>query len=161
MLIMLGTGASDSQLEQLAHSGKIEENAPVKASCEIIINAPPEKVWRLLTDVKNWPKWQPHITQAEIYGPIQSGTRFTWTSGTTIKSQIALVHPVEELVWTGTAYNAKAIHLWTLQRLPGEHTLLKTRESMSGFLLSLFFSSRQLQETDQDWLTSLKKEVER
>jgi uncharacterized membrane protein len=154
ILLLLVFGASQSQenLEQLARSGAIQESAPVKASVEITINAPPEKVWSLLTDVQNWPKWQREITRAEISGPLASGTVFSWSiGGASVKSKIA---------WTGTAYMAKAIHVWKLQRLPHEHTLVKVDESMDGFLLRLFFSSEKLKAGDQRWLDDLKKAAE-
>ena len=95
-LLMLAISPSDDRLDQLARSGNIEENAPVKASLEIAVNASPEKVWRLLTDVKNWPRWQRDISKAGISGPLQSGTAFTWTAGVEIRSRIALVQPVEQ-----------------------------------------------------------------
>jgi hypothetical protein len=33
------------------------------------IHAPVEKVWLLLTDVTNWPKWQPDISVTKMAGP--------------------------------------------------------------------------------------------
>lgn len=159
VLLILGAGISD---EELARGGKIRENAPVKASLEITIHAPVEKVWRLLTDVADWPKWQGDISAAEIAGPLQDGTTFSWTvGGARIKSRIALVQPYEQFAWTGKAYMAKAVHVWKLQRWSGEQTLVKTDESMDGFLLSLFYSSKQLKETDQRWLDRLKLAAER
>jgi hypothetical protein len=160
VFLMLVISASED-LDQLARSGRIQESAPVKASVEITVNASPEKVWGLLTDVKDWPKWHPDITKAEISGPLQRGTDFTWTSGANIQSRIALVQPVEEFAWTGTAYKAKAIHVWKLQRLSGDRTLVRTNESMDGFLLALFYSSKKLQESDQRWLNDLKAAAER
>ncbi len=159
-LLVLVMSPPDDHLDQLARSGNIDENAPVKASLEIAINASPEKVWGLLTDVKNWPGWQRDISKADISGPLQSGTTFSWTAGTNIRSRIALVQPLEQFAWTGTAYKAKAIHVWKLQSLPGDRTLVKTNESMEGFLLTLFYSSSKLKESDQRWLNYLKAAAE-
>ena len=158
--LMVVMSPSDDHLDQLARNGNIQESAPVKASLEITVNALPEKVWGLLTDVKNWPKWQRDISKAEILGPLQSGTAFSWTAGTNIKSRVALVQPLEQFAWTGTAYKAKAIHVWKLQRLPGDRTLVKTNESMEGFLLTMFYSSSKLKESDQHWLNYLKAAAE-
>lgn len=161
LLFVLATNTQDSRLDQLARSGKIQEDAPVKACVEITINASREKVWSLLTDIKNWPKWQREISKTEISGPLQSGTPFSWNNrGTDIRSKIALVQPMEQFAWTGKAYQAKAIHVWTLQQLPGERTLVRTDESMDGFLLSLFYSSKKLKEGDQRWLDALKQAAE-
>jgi uncharacterized membrane protein len=161
-LLTLVLSASDKNLEKLASSGEINQSAPVKASVEITIHAPVEKVWGLLTDIPNWPKWQPDITSTEISGPLQSGTSFTWKNGgTQIHSRIALVQPNEQFAWTGTASVAKAIHVWKLQRLPNSQTLVKTDESMEGFMLTVFYSSKKLQEGDQRWLDRLKQAAEK
>jgi uncharacterized protein YndB with AHSA1/START domain len=160
LLVLLS--ASDTKLEKLASSGQINEDAPVKASVEITIHAPAGKVWQLLTDIQNWPKWQPDITNTEISGPLQSGTRFSWKNGgTQIRSRIALVRPYEQFGWTGTASVAKAIHVWKLQRLTNDETLVKTDESMQGFLLTVFYSSKKLEEGDQRWLDRLKQAEEK
>lgn len=94
VLLILVISPSDDHLDQLARSGNIQENAPVKASLEITVNAPPERVWALLTDVKSWPRWQRDISKSGISGPLQSGTSFSWTAGTDIRSRIALVQPL-------------------------------------------------------------------
>lgn len=158
VVLFLGAGISD---DDLARSGKIREDAPVKASLEITIHAPVEKVWRVLTDVSNWPTWQADITAAEIAGPLREGTVFSWTAGgTRIQSRIALVQPYEQFAWTGKAYMAKAVHVWKLERLSGDQTIVKTEESMQGFLLTLFYSSRKLEESDRRWLDRLKLAAE-
>jgi hypothetical protein len=143
MVLLLLFSVSDSQLAQLAQNGRIQDSAPVKASSNITINAKPERVWALLTDVNSWPIWQKDITKAEMRGPLQSGTGFTWTSGTQIRSRLALVQPPEALAWTGQAYKAKAIHVWKLEALSSGKTLVTTNESMDGFMLTLFYSSKK------------------
>ena len=159
---MIARLPSQDHLDQLARSGAIEGNAPVKTHVTITINAPPEKVWGLLSDLKDWPKWQPDISDVELSGPVQSGSSFSWnTRGSEIHSKIAVAQPQERLVWTGTAYGAKAIHAWTLERLPDGRTLVQTDESKNGFLLSLFYSSKKLKESDQRWLDDLKVAAER
>ena len=157
-LIFLGASISD---DELARSGQICENAPVKASLEITIHAPVEKVWLLLTDVANWPKWQPDISATRMAGPLESGTAFSWTTGgTRIESRITLVQPYEQFAWTGRVHWVKAIHVWRLRRLSDDQTLVKTEESMDGFLLTLFYSSKKLEQTDQRWLDRLKLAAE-
>ena len=133
----------------------------MKASDEIIINASPERVWKLLAEVKRWPEWQPDVTATSIQGPVQPGTDFTWRSGVLIHSHVVLVQPFQELVWTGVAYRAKAIHVWELEQLPGGRTLVKTRESMDGPLLTVFFSSQKLKANHKHWLMALKTAAER
>ena len=58
----------------------IDGNAPVIVHHEIDIGAPLETVWRLQTDVNNWPARQADITAARLDGPFEPGNSFTWTS---------------------------------------------------------------------------------
>lgn len=161
MVLFLLLGLSNDRLIQLAQEGKIQENAPVKASSQITIIAKPERVWALLTDVNDWPKWQSDITKAEMRGPLQPGTEFTWTSGAQIRSRLALVQAPQMLAWTGQAYQAKAIHVWRLESAPNGQTLVSTSESMDGFMLSVFYSSKKLKGSQERWLKGLKVAAER
>ncbi len=161
VLLILLMNPADDHLDRLARNGDIQQNAPVKASLEITIDASPEKVWALLTDVKNWPTWQRDITKAGIYGPLQVGTALSWKAGIGIQAHIALLQPLDQFGWTGTAYKAKAIHLWKLQRLPGGRTLVRTDESMDGFFVRHLYSSSKLEESDRRWLHYLKEAAER
>lgn len=151
-----------NQAEVLASNGQINNHAAVKASSEIFIAAPTDKVWRLLVGIDEWPKWQPNITTAEIAGQVKKGTEFKWTTGgTKIASRLALVKPGEELAWTGTALHATAIHVWQLRAAPSGGTLVSTKESMQGFMLKLFYSSKDLEKAQKAWLDALKREAER
>lgn len=161
MVMLLLLNSSADRLEQLAQNGQIQEKAPIKASSEITINASPERVWQLLANINDWPKWQSDITKAEMRGPLQPGTEFFWTSGTQVHSRLALVHPPRVLAWTGQAYKAKAVHVWTIEPTVAGQTLVNTSESMDGFMLSVFYSSKKLKESQEHWLNSLKAAAER
>jgi len=148
--------------EKTALQGKIDEHAPVQAALQTVIHAPPEKIWRLLTDVNAWPTWQPAIKKAEIAGPVGSGTSFAWKmGGTEIHSKLAVVVPEKELVWSGRALGAAAIHRWRLEPLKGSGTLVRMDESMDGLLMRAFYSSEDLKESDQAWLDALKTAAEK
>jgi len=142
-----------NRAEALADNGQIDEHATVKASSEILIAAPTDKVWSLLVGIDEWPNWQPNITAAKIAGPLRRGTEFKWTiGGTKIDSRLALVKPDEELAWTGTAHHVTAIHLWQFRATPNGGTTVTTKESMNGFMLTLFYSSKALQKSQKAWL---------
>jgi len=155
------SGAAPDKLESLAAAGQIQQDAPVKAASEMAIKASPQKVWRILTAIDEWPTWLSNVSAAHINGALEPGTVFTWTNGgAKIKSRIALVQRNEQIGWTGTVYRARAIHLWSMQPLTGGSTLVKTRESMDGFLLSVFYSSKDLANSQQIWLEALKHKAE-
>ncbi len=153
---------SQKLLDEMASSGAIQENAPVKTSLEITIDAPRERVWNLLTDVKDWPSWEHDVTGTKISGLPTSGTAFVWTtSGANIQSRLALVVPENAFAWTGKSYGIHVIQQWKLQQLPGDRTLVRTEESADGPLITVFYSSKKLEASDQRWLNDLKKASER
>lgn len=148
--------------DELASKGQIDDKAAVQASTDILIAARDEKVWRLLSNIDGWPKWQSTISFARTTGPLKPGTEFTWTTGgTKIKSRLALVVPNTDLSWTGSARGAKAIHVWHLKAVEGGGTLVTTKESMSGFLLRMFYSSKDLAKSQKEWLEALKGAAEK
>ena len=57
-------------------------------------------------------------------------------------------------------FHLHAIHCWTLSLLPDDEVLVKTRESMDGWLISRIYSSPELLESDQRWLAQLKQAAE-
>jgi uncharacterized protein YndB with AHSA1/START domain len=164
-LALLGLAAcSGSRVDRdkLAAAGTIDEQAPVKASAQILIQAPPAKIWGLLTNIQAWPTWQPDISAATIEAAPALAAPFTWsTGGTRIHSTIRLFDPERAIGWTGRAFHIHAIHLWTLSPQPDGRVLVATHESMDGWLVDRFYSSRELQEADQKWLGYLKKAAER
>ncbi|WP_396906522.1 SRPBCC family protein [Mycolicibacterium phlei] len=42
---------------------------------DIEINAPVDKVWGLISDLSNMPKWSPQCRRMKLLGPLQPGTR--------------------------------------------------------------------------------------
>lgn len=141
----------------------VTENAPVKSSKSIFINAAPEKVWQVLTDVNNWPKWNKDIPKAKVSGEIKPGTTFDWkTGGAAIHSAIHTADSCQALGWTGKTFGASAIHNWTLVAGNGG-TTVKVDESMDGFLSKLFRKSFQknLENGMLSWLEQLKAECEK
>jgi hypothetical protein len=147
--------------DSLAAQGVIDESAPVKAMVQIIIQAPPAKIWGLLTNIKDWTKWQPDISEVAIQAAPEATVPFTWsTGGMTIHSTIRLFDPDRRIGWTGRAFHIHAIHVWTLRPLADGRVLVETRESMDGWLVDRFYSSRELLESDKKWLEHLKKAAE-
>lgn len=110
----------------------IDGNAPVITSHEIDINAPLQTVWRLQTDVNNWPAWQTDITAARLAGPFQPGNSFTWTSyGFTVTSTIYAVAERARTLWGGANRGIMGTHEWVYTQTPaGVH--VATHESWSG-----------------------------
>lgn len=56
---------------------KINLDTPVVSTAETLISAPIEVVWKKLTDINNWSRWNPDVKNVDLRGPIVPGTKFT------------------------------------------------------------------------------------
>ena len=162
VLALSGCSHTSRQLQALSAVGAIQQDAPVKATVQMQIAAPPAKVWDLLVDAPSWPNWCTEIESVKAPGELAVGTRFIWkSSGTIIHSEVHLVEPDRRLSWTGIAYPARAIHVWELKATPDGGTLVTVKESMTGPLMKLLSSSDKLAASETDWLTALKQAAEK
>jgi hypothetical protein len=115
---------------------------------EVEINAPAERVWRLLTDFASYPQWNPFIRS--ISGEPATGERLEVRieppdgRGMTFKPTVLNAEPNRELRWLG--------HLLVPGLFDGEHSLaiqpleenrvrFVQRETFRGLLVPLFSRS--------------------
>jgi hypothetical protein len=116
----------------------INENAPIVEKQQIVINAAPDKVWYILTDINNWPKWQKNISKAVMNGKLKEETTFDWKAGgLSFASKIHTFKPFQHFGWTGKTIGTSAIHNWSFSSHTAG-TLLHVEESLEGFLPKLF-----------------------
>ncbi len=84
---------------------------------EILIEAPPERVWEVLTDFEGMSEWNPFIT--EISGELQKGEKIRVHlkppegKGMTFKPRLVKVEHGREIRWLG--------HLGVPGLFDGEH----------------------------------------
>jgi uncharacterized protein YndB with AHSA1/START domain len=136
--------------------------APLTAQKRVVIEASPEVVWKVHTDINAWSQWQRSISSAHVVAPLAVGSRFSWKSGGfTITSTVHTLEPNQRISWTGKSLGSRANHTWLLQAQNGG-TLVTTEESMAGWLVSLL---RLLAPTFLDrsldvWLHDLKNKAE-
>jgi len=141
---------------------QINTEAPVFHSKEIHIDATPERVWKVLTEINHWHEWKDNISKSEIEGLPVEGNVFKWiVNKTPITSTIHTAKPHNEFGWEGKTFGAKAIHNWYLHQERGG-TRLEVVESMEGWLVRLFKKkmSKDLKADMQDWLVKLKTVAE-
>lgn len=140
----------------------INEKAPVKAKESIQIEATPQIVWKILSDINNWDKWNSDIKYAKINGDLIAGTTLNWNSGgTKLKSTLHTVTPLKEIGWSGRAFGSFAIHNFTLTNVNGKTDIL-IEESMDGFLMRFFrgYMQNTLEDGLNNWLSQLKEAAE-
>jgi len=141
---------------------EINQQAPLVARKEIFIQAQPQVVWKIHTDINSWSQWQPSITLSQLEGSLIVGAVFQWKSGgITINSTVQVMEPNERIGWTGKAIGTQAKHIWTLKPHK-DGTLLTTEESMDGWLIKVLrvVMPKSLEESLDIWLQSLKKQAE-
>lgn len=81
----------------------INETAPVKSKNQIEIAASIDTVWKILTEINDWPKWQKSVTEVIVNSKIKEGSQFNWKAGgLSFKSKIHTSIPKSEFGWTGT-----------------------------------------------------------
>lgn len=112
---------------------------------EILINATPEKVWNVLTNFSEYPKWNPFIKSLE--GEVAVGKKIVAyiappeAKGMTFKPTVLAFEKNKEFRWIG--------HLLFAGLFDGEHkfelidngngtTLFKQSEKFGGILVPLF-----------------------
>lgn len=153
----------DELHENYAKRHRIDEAAPIRSAHEVVIDAPVERVWSVLADPADWPAFDPAIHHVHVdgNGPAGVDTRFTWVNGRAkIASRFAVVEPLREITWTGTALGSRAAHRHVLTPREDGTTLLRTEESMAGTLLGLVYDKAKLHAELTRWLDAIKAAAE-
>ncbi|MEV4618774.1 SRPBCC family protein [Asanoa sp. NPDC049573] len=142
----------------------IDRQAPAVVEVERIIRAPLATLWNLHADIDGWPRWNRHISSANLRDPIGAGATFDWeTEGLTITSTITEYEPMRRIAWTGTASGIEARHTWTFTPRSEHAVLVHTAESWNGEPVRADPGAMRaaLDGSLQGWLTALESESER
>jgi len=142
---------------------EINNSAVLKTSKEIEIHAPVTTVWKIHSDINTWEKWHPDISSALLKGSLETGSTFEWKSdGYKLKSTIMKADENNILGWKGAGFGASAIHVWEFSTLDNGNTLVRTKESMDGWLVKLFkgIMNKKLNNSLDTWLAALKAQAE-
>ena len=141
----------------------INRKAPAISSTEVLVQAPLDVVWSVLTNIREWSRWNPDVEYVDIEEPLEPGTEFRWkASGALIISELQEVEVRRRIVWTGKILGIRAVHVWTFEER-ADGVLVHTEESFEGVLARLFAKSmrRMLASSLAKGLEALKTECER
>ena len=141
----------------------INRSAPATAAGETQIDADPATVFSVLSQIDEWPAWNPDVKSAKLEGPVQPGTIFRWKTGpSSLVSTLQVVDPPNEIGWTGKTMGIKAVHVFRFEATNGG-TRVSSEESWEGLLASLLkgYSRKTLDKAIRDILSHLKTEAER
>lgn len=102
------------------------------------IDAPPEQIWKLLTDAPDLPSWNTTVTSVE--GPIELGRKLELRvpgSERTFRPKVTGFDPPRSMTWSdGFAPMFKGTRVYTLQRT-ATGTRFTMTETFAGILLPL------------------------
>ncbi|GAA5196516.1 hypothetical protein GCM10023322_65610 [Rugosimonospora acidiphila] len=105
------------------------------------IAAPPELIWRVLTDFAGYPAWHPTLTVGAPVPEAVAGAqlRLTLTGGVAgdqaFTAEILEVRPPHRLVWSGGLPEVLlGRHTFALDALPGRGTRFTDTEEWTGTL---------------------------
>jgi hypothetical protein len=111
---------------------------------QIEIDAPPERVWQVLTDFGAYPNWNPFIRSIE--GELLVGARLKvrieppGARGMTFRPTVRAVEPTRELRWLGRLFLPRLVdgeHRLALEPLPGGRSRFIQSERFRGLLVGL------------------------
>jgi uncharacterized protein YndB with AHSA1/START domain len=141
---------------------EINREAPAAGSATALVEAPLETVWRIISDLTNWPNWNHGVSKIRVDGPVEPGTTFVWRAdGSKIVSRLEHVAPPHRIAWSGKIFGIRAVHVWELAAEAGG-TRVCTEESFEGPLARLFpdFARKTIGRALARAISSLKSEAE-
>ncbi|APE19784.1 MULTISPECIES: SRPBCC family protein [Streptomyces] len=156
----------------------VDPDAPVRHRTEIVIDAPLRTIWKLQTDVENWPSWQPSVESVDRlgHGPLRPGAAFRWTlpipphpstpaTSLDITSTVRQIKNQACVRWTGPAIGEglriDGVHVWTFTEVEGG-VRVATEESHAGPQVEADVptASLLLRQGLETWLQDLKSAAE-
>ncbi|MEE9430710.1 MAG: SRPBCC domain-containing protein [Melioribacteraceae bacterium] len=136
----------------------------IEINTEIIINATPEKVWKILTNFDEYPNWNPFIKS--IKGQIVIGEKITVrieppeAKGMTFKPKILTLKKDRELSWLGHLSFAGLFdgnHKFELIKSKNGTTTFIQSEIFRGILVALF--KKQLNKNTKNGFIEMNKKL--
>ena len=160
---MLYRGPSREVLHtRYAKSGRIDESAPITSSSHVLIAAPVDQVWALVSNLTAWPTITPSIRDVRLESSLEvdAFVRFR-LNNFPIRARLAVVQPQRELTWTGVSLWYTAIDRIVLDARSGDQTHLTIAESFAGLFAIPLMSRTRLQSQHEQWLQAFKRAAER
>ena len=146
---------------ELAQKGQINSDASIKDQHSIIIQAPIDKVWKIITEVTKWKDWNPQVKHLVVQQEIQLGSTFQWKIGRmSATSQVQLMDKPHTFAISGKSTLVKRIYVWTLEA-DDDQTIATLGTSLQGLFTVWVENHRSVYQEIHNWLDCLKSEAEK
>jgi hypothetical protein len=163
---MLGTGSLivASEIPTRPKITQMRRMFSLMCRVEVSIDARPERIWALLTNAKDFPRWNSTVTS--IDGEIRDGQTIRIHvpgTGRTFTPRISIVAPNARMTWTGGfAPMFKGVRTFELTPRADGTTMFVMQERFAGLMLPLV--GRALPDFGpvfERYSSDLKREAER
>jgi uncharacterized protein YndB with AHSA1/START domain len=116
--------------------GIVPEHADLFAHNDIVIAAPPAKIWEHLVHATAWPDWYSNARNVTVNAPsrlLAAGVTFDWiTFGAHIHSTVHEFEPAARIGWYGETDQWQAYHTWLLEPRDEGITYVVMEETGTG-----------------------------
>ena len=109
---------------------------------ELEVDAPPEVVWDVLTDLSAYPEWNPHVTAASgdlrERSDLDIEVRPGGSRSRSMNVTVTALEPQRKLEWVGTVVSPwlfEGRHTFELEPLADDRTRVVNRERLGGVLV--------------------------
>jgi hypothetical protein len=137
----------------------------LECATSINVHATPERIWALLTNAADFPRWNSTVTR--IAGKIEPGEKLALevpaAPGRTFKPRVTRLEPRRTMVWSdGFAPMFKGVRTFTLSPNADGSTLFSMVEVFSGVMLPMIKGSLpDFAPVFETYAADLKREAER
>ncbi len=128
------------------------------------INAPVGRVWALVNEIEDWPKWIPSLKKIEKLsdGPLGKGSRVLVVAKSIIKVNLFMsiteFIPQQRVVMEGRVLGVRMTRFYELSPVNKNKTRLAAGGQVTGLLA--FLVRRSGQKLSEEIVQALKKKVE-
>jgi len=144
--------------------------AEIKAEKTIMVNAPADKIWRVMLEVASWPRWFPALKGAGmVSGQPLAKDSVLWFKlalvGPALPMRVRVTEsvPAKRVAWMGGMLGVTGVHSFDFEA-QGDKTRVTSREVLQGpmvGLMKLLFNDDDLGRLHQDWIQALKAAAEK
>lgn len=107
----------------------------------VVIRAPAERVWEMLSAVESWPQWLPTVSRVEALDgtPLQLGARFRLTQPKLRPTvwTVSELEPLLRFTWRAKSSGMEMVADHVLERVAPETTRVQLTFQFKGWLGSL------------------------
>jgi len=86
------------------------------AAVEVVLDANPKTVWKVLADVEAWPQWVPGLSAASLDGALLMGNGFAhrWGRGASRRGVLRAVERPRRLAWSEPGAWRRRLCAWDI-----------------------------------------------